>query len=805
MLRKILLSIFSILLVCGSFFIDYKLERADAQNAVPDVEVAEGAEAGNIQKNGDTYTVESDKNSRMVLVLQGNAVLRLAPESSADFTLSETADYGKKLLIQPKTGRFWINSKNSLLFAEIVTPGVRITAEPGIFDIQYGTGALSLTAHRRSMQVEFLDNKLILPEGRAMTLQESRIAKDSGIISRLRYSKLSKEFPYFEKESPDAWTKANQDDDKIFNEEVREKFIQKTKKRGPKTGGELKNSLHKAGLLFTFDSNRRSEKEAEFALDFFDSAVYAMVVGNRQLAEEMLSQFNFMATQLGSANSFLHKEAARRLSLLAFVNPYEPLFDAAANLRKISGADVLSALHVVFNDVLDTSAVGTDAETQTRTLTMLRRFGSLAAEQLGGIRNQNSADDVFYEYVVLNDFLARNPLLLREEFLKILEKFERSNLKLIASREEADDQRQFFISEKLKKIRVIEHLMSNTDMPFQDARKAILLIASHIDALQPAVSDSAVLAYFEDQMSSFAPLIAFLRSSDAERLHGSYKESFSDFKVIQDELKKVTELLSSAVGGEQISAFRREELASIVAADFGPAGIKDVKILLPEIEADPRVRVTNAVLEAESFTAVYDTMQKVFSEIVIEDADGKKEEIPNAVRLENLRKFFLVRSGKMTLPSGSTLESLAVAPEAKSIVERVAQQALLGELTGMNIKAGEENLDFKDFEEKEIIHINSAELALESSGDFPEAAADSGATAADAATIIFSCDVTQNASLIENLKVQTVSGEIPVNGTFALRDLATKVEQIYQQAAFEKKRAFELKKLLEEQADVSLE
>lgn len=780
-ISRIFLALICAGLVAGTVFLDEKLTSASAKPEISAVTVSEKGSDAKFVREGEDFSFDAGSESEMTLVFFENAVLRFNKGSSGVLRVSGSEIFPRKASLKLSSGRLWLNTLHSTLDLEIETPVLKILAAPGIFDIFYSDSNLTLRAIRRNLEISFLGNRLVLPENRQMTISESKIKNAEATIAKLRYSKLLKEFPFFALEEADSWMNANSEADAIFFEQYEKKVFGEIREGGPKMGSDdegflfnIEKLIQKTNLTLTFDPAKKEKKLTNGLVKYFDAGMYAMLTGKETLAKKRFAQFAETVTELQQLPPDFEEALASRLDRLAFASPRENFFEAKSALRAAFKKPALANLQTALRDVLDLAASGADSETEQKVVTALRRFGSLVDSSVKRIRDQNASEDIFFQSVLLNDFLARNPLLLREEFLKISELFESAHLDLIATREEADDQRQFFISEKLRAIQMIKSLMDKEQTPFQDGRRSILLLANQIDALKPTFSDAAVLAYFDEQLANLKPFIAFLRSFQSDRVRGSFDADLKDFESRQAEIKEVTELLSTAGGGDQISASRREELAGMVASDFGPLEISNIKIILPAAEDDSRVKVVSAEMAGKSFTATYDTARKVFSDLVVEE-----EKIPNAIRLENFAKFFLIRLGKLVLPAGATIESLTEAPSPQTLLEKAAKTRLLEELIKLGISVEEKYLGLENLKD-DVIHVR---LALLGQGSDAK---------------VFSFDVSQKGSVASNLKVQTVSGELPVNDTFALRELPVKVEQIYERAVFEKQKEEELKKFVEE-------
>ncbi|MBI2638096.1 FecR domain-containing protein [Candidatus Peregrinibacteria bacterium] len=786
--KKLFLGIFSIALVAGTFFLDERLATVKGESGPIPVRVIEkGPDADTIFEN-DAYAFKSGASKRLVIELFENAVLRFAPNTSGALVFQPGDASNRHAELSLAQGRIWVNSFASPLSLVIKTKAVSVTASPGVFDIIYQDGKVDITARRRSAVIGFLGNELVLPEGRSMSISEAKINASASAIAKLRYSKLFKEFPFFAQEKSDDWMRDNARDDEVFLAEFERKRDKSIREAGPHFGSDdisifsrLGELMKQSAITLTFDPQKKEEREINLVFQYFDAAAYYFLTGNEAAGQKWLFVFQ-KKSELFRDKPVFQNGLVRRLdqfsiasSAASGASASSRFFDMKLALRDAGDPSVLAKLNFAFEDIEDALAAGSDTETQARVLKLLRLYGGLVDGSIRRVKNSQASTQLFVQYIRFQDFLRRHPEFIREEFLKIGNLYEIAYVDLLETKEQADDERQFFMNEKLKQIQMIRDFMNKEVIPFQDGRRSILALANQIETIKPAFSDTAVASYFDDQIKDLSPFLAFLRSSRAENLRGSFEKDFQEFETNLSDLQKVTALLGAATGGTQISAFRREELAGIVATDLGGIDAVNIKIILPEGEDDPRVKVVSAEFEGKIWSGTYDTSRKVLSDIVFDS-----QKIPNAIRLENTAKFFLFQMGKAVLPTGVTPESLTEAVSPESLLERAAKTKLLEELKKLDISVEEKYLGLENLNDG-VIHVR---LALLGEG-------------ADAK--VFSFDVSQNVSVASRLKVQTVSGEIPVNDEFGLRELPTKVEQIYQRAVFEKQKEEELKKMLNDE------
>lgn len=770
--KKIAFAVMSVVLAAATLFADQHITRARSEDAAFAVRLADHGEDARFVHQNNVYSLHAGANARLTAAVGESFVLRLEPGAEATVTLPEDFSEGV-VRISLGIGRVWINSLHSTFTTVLSTAATTVTADPGIFDISYRSAQLTVTAYRHSAQVGFLGNGLVVPENRSLTVEEKKLNANRVTIAKLRYSKLYKEFPYTAEPAPDTWVTKNKADDAVFADAYIKKIKSAIRDGGPKI------SVQQSGALFqiargaktltralTIDSERKNDTDMRTALTYFDAALYASLIGKSEVSTRWLKEFSSLAASI-PPREIWSRELAVRVQQTSFALPGEEFFEAHDAVRALLLRTPGERIHAKFNDVLDVAASGNYTETHAKVVTALRKFNAVAKDNLAKMRGEGAATEVFFEGVLVGDFLDRTSRVLREEFLKITEMFESTHLRLLGSGELSDDQKQFFMGEKIKRSKVLRALMEKGEVTFEEGRPAILLLANQIDALRPS-TDTAVLSYFDSQLKEQSQFIAFLRSADADNVHGSFQESFSQFKENIADFKKINDLLTTSSGGMQISSFRREELAKILNDDLATTGLTKIKLALPDDESTDMVILQSADFQGTSVSAVYDTTRKIFSTIIF-----GKEQIANSIRLENLQKFFLLKLDKFSLPQGVSAESLVEKPgegSAPSILQKVVRDSLLAQLTSLKITVEDKNIGFEDFD-KGIIHLRLGDAGEE--GD-PR---------------IFSCNVDQKITTITNLKVQTVMGEVAVNDTFDIKELPTRVKQLYQRAFFDQQSA----------------
>lgn len=747
-ISKVLVSLLSIGLVAGTMFLEERFAAAEVRPAAAEViRVLEKGAGASFQKKGESYDFSAGSSGRLAAALNNNAILRFEPDSEGSLSVSK---------ITLKSGRLWVNTLASPLILEVESAGSTAKLFPGIFDVSADGGKLEVAAHRHFADIYSGKGGMTVTEG-------------SGTKKK------------------DAWVAANAADDDKFLLEIRMKAEADIRKRGPVLGKNGASVFSKLGKVFSgitsaldFMPSGKSDGGIDGAFNFFDAAVFAQLIGDKELASVRLQEFIDEAQQLSQEarqSPRFKTELESRKNAFAFASPDSKFFTARSSLRRLSESSPFESLNQAFADLLDAALAASDDGHKKTFEDIMRKFSSLVTSSQSALRKPESQETALFLRTRFQSFLETHPRYYSPENLKILNIFEEAVISGFRQGEEADEFRISFIAEKIKILKALNELMQKEEILFLSARKGFIALNDEIQSLRSGLADTGAFAEFDADLDAFAEFLSFLRSSNADQVKGNFAEPFEEFKKRQQEFAQVSELLGKASGGEQISGNRREELAAVVAADFGEIPATGIKITLPENEDDTRVRIIAASFEGKSFTGMYDTTRKVLSDIVFD-----AEKLSNPIRLKDIKNIFLLKLGKLEFPGGGTADAGKALPEESvsesSLLEKVAKSKFIAELAKLEVTVDEKLLDFADFESG-VIHVSIALL-----GEGSEAKA-------------FSFDVSEKASVVSELKVKTVQGEIPVNDTFALRELPLKVEQVYQRAVFEKQKDEELEKFAE--------
>lgn len=672
-------------------------------------------------------------------------------------------------------GRIWLNTLYSGYSTRVKSGAVTITVPPSVSSLSYDGAKTTIEVVSRFAYVNIGEQTLYVPQGNGAVIFDSTIKNYSKELQQILPSKFFKQFSLYTISKTDTWyTQNTLEDEKVFTV-LAKQFIEGIREKGARVSSDgshvgqtfysiavsLKNAL-------TVDDDKRLKTEYADALRYLDTALYFFNIGSIAEGNSVLSTFE---SKLVSSKALVQQQLKDTLDFLspAILDPtFAPVRETVESLLVTSAHEkVLSG----FTSLYDAARAAPSPEQKDRVISSLNVLSTLIEKNVASLTQKEAT----YVTELLSDLLVKNPDLMRDSSFRTLALLQDQSISRAQTKEIKVDTQQFFLSQKLDQLTTIKAALDEGRVDFQRARSAMIFIAQTIDLVKPLLSDSAFLPYFETRYKTIEPFISFLRSAETESLHGSYEKTFAEFKTKVRDASYITQLLNTATGGNGLSSIVREELGAIAAQDFAATALSDIRIAFDSNEDSSLVIITSSFFDGVSFSARYDTVRKLFTSIVF---DGK--EISNGVRLENLRTFLLVSRGKLSLDNNATAETLTEVPvDDQGAKVKAAVEVLKKKLSQSQISVDEKYIDTTGYE-KGVIKVLLAIRGVEPSQK------------------LFSFSVSTDLTTVSGLEVQTVLGQMPVSDTFLLKELAFRVDQMFERAAFEKSKEAEVQLLLDQ-------
>lgn len=718
---------------------------------------------GNDVQSSTFNTLQPGVTDKGTLVLDMHRIIRIEP--STTYTNAENQ-------VELINGKMWVNTRNSAYTTKFKVGAYAIDIPPAIVSLERKDGVTTFEVLSRIAQVHVGAQTIFVPQGKGVVLYDSKLKNFQKEIDQVRMSKLYKEFALYTVTQKDPWYVANTQKDTNYKDQLVAQLRDSIRERGPRvstTEGSLVESFRSIGSTIAQGVSLSEETKNEYVFSdarrYFDTALYLEQIGKSKDAAKMLQQFK---VQVEDTKSVLQSNLRQLSDLTALASFGDQFYQAHALVNDLIESTVFESFEKNISQLFDILRMGISPEQNDYLVSTMDRLATQIQKNVALLTEKQA----FALSEVVHSMLTSNATLMREPYFRALSLIQDAAIKKATTRDTTIDTQQYYISQKLDEIRAVKKQLDDKKIDFQQARGALIFIAQTIDATKPLLSDSAFLPYFDEQYKEFAPFIAFLNSNEAASLHGSFNDDYVQYKEKVVEANFIQSLLNTATGGEALSAVDREQRAAKAGLDLRQTGLTNIQLAFDSVQGSSVVIISDSTFDGAHFAARYDTDRRIFTEVVY---DSKP--VVNGIRLENLRTFLLVTRGKITLPANAGAETLVEKPVTDVNAKiQAAVTVLKKNLAQAGITVDNKYIDTTHFEDGVI------RVLLATRGEEPSLK-------------LFSFEITSDLVTASHLEVQTVLGKIPANDSFSLKELAFRVDQLFERAAFEKAKEGELQKI----------
>lgn len=718
---------------------------------------------GNDVQSSTFNTLQPGVTDKGTLVLDMHRIIRIEPS-----TTYANAENQVELI----NGKMWVNTRNSAYTTKFKVGAYAIDIPPAIVSLERKDGVTTFEVLSRIAQVHVGAQTIFVPQGKGVVLYDSKLKNFQKEIDQVRMSKLYKEFALYTVTQKDPWYVTNTQKDTNYKDQLVAQLRDSIRERGPRvstTEGSLVESFRSIGSTIAQGVSLSEETKNEYVFSdarrYFDTALYLEQIGKSKDAAKMLQQFK---VQVEDTKSVLQPHLRQLSDLTALASFGDQFYQSHALVNDLIESTVFESFEKNISQLFDILRMGVSPEQNDYLVSTMDRLATQIQKNVALLTEKQA----FALSEVVHSMLTSNATLMREPYFRALSLIQDAAIKKATTRDTTIDTQQYYISQKLDEIRAVKKQLDDKKIDFQQARGALIFIAQTIDATKPLLSDSAFLPYFDEQYKEFAPFIAFLNSNEAASLHGSFNDDYVQYKEKVVEANFIQSLLNTATGGEALSAVDREQRAAKAGLDLRQTGLTNIQLAFDSVQGSSVVIISDSTFDGAHFAARYDTDRRIFTEVVY---DSKP--VANGIRLENLRTFLLVTRGKITLPANAGAETLVEKPVTDVNAKiQAAVTVLKKNLAQAGITVDNKYIDTTHFEDGVI------RVLLATRGEEPSLK-------------LFSFEITSDLVTASHLEVQTVLGKIPANDAFSLKELAFRVDQLFERAAFEKAKEGELQKI----------
>lgn len=803
LVKKIMTLILALGVLAGTLFIESG-SKIEAMTALEEeVMIVSGDQGATLVTGSGTETVTGERvfnPGDTVQVGEGQSVavrfdqhgfIRLAPLSALTFRLQSEEGY----VFELKQGQAWMNNVSSVPQANMLAGGALVIPRRASFDVQFDGQTTEVRVFSSQVNVglvtdtyvadtvafsqdERFVNSFLVAQGSRSVISFGKVVNNADLLRQLLYSKLIKEFQYSLMDpvalQADSWVQQNIVADKDLRNQILLEVQQVITSRGLRyssldaLGYDVDKAIIALSDTLTFTEQKKTERLIQNIFEHLLDAEYLLAFGRNTEAQERIVLFRQLFTEGMSKRGELFRERGldkieRAYVHLYFVLPTDSLFSAKVALSdtmidRLNGSEdlVLQKLGLIRDYMGYAYALAQTNQLEAR-LSLeqyFSRFQNFVKNERAYLAGNSRL--LSEENQIMDNLLRQYPQFYQESFFAMKDFLEEEWLKLLPEDQAKNEERQTIISTKIDFLKQLQTFFLHEQVNLNDARRIAFRLINEIKDLQPD-TDIGVSGLFALRLKDYGTFLKFLNTTDVSQLRGSSPQvQYDQFLALQKEQLSLEQVIQEFLG-EEVTPPRItvEEILASVAEDFEKIGAIDIEVAPVTTPDQELVQILNADLKGVGFSGQYDWQRKLISKV----RSGNRLLSENPLRLSSLI-ILLQPKEELTPPP---VEEEVILPRAEvSQAERVAKILLLQKMSQNGITVEEQNIVVRNLDAGDFV-INGATLVNNSS-----------------VQMAFAFQNKTNA--VSSLIVRTPGGDLRVTDSYALSDLATVVQQIYNQA-----------------------
>lgn len=553
--------------------------------------------------------------SQLAIYFRSADLIRFFSNTEVIVDTVDTSVYPMKFHFRLVKGSAWISNLQGTSHFELETPRLRIEPEEASTYVRYEEGEAFILSAYHETRVSFLEgvpedateviepavlNDYLLTELHQVSINEADIQP---VLAQLRYTKLTKEFPFVyvaETDFEDEWTlQLAADRDRLakaYTDFV--SFLRREGEAGasPDTLAYRWHSTYiKIRDAFTLDKIHLKEVQDREKLEVLYQSLYLILAGDPVGAVERLQRFQgfsmdvtqfpefyvldqvFHTVNFGS-DFYPVKELFRELQLGVITDPLQKL------------ALSLHFLRDRLNEVYDLLDVGDLRNAKEALYAYNTEWQDLM--ESSGTDLRDSVQVLTEERQVLQNLLYREPTFYDADLYTVLSELEDRILTLTAEEYDLNEERQTFVQDK---IRMLSNLVSYIDGGTIGVDNGIaladLLLEDSQTLLNGITQAAAVNQYFSEKLIEMDDMFRFLNSPDYKMGEGTLEKKFAAYlqkEMDMDALASYIQGLADASTSDEAPAMTLDESLTAAQKRFGQAGV-EYTALMPLGDTDYRL------------------------------------------------------------------------------------------------------------------------------------------------------------------------------------------------------------------------
>ena len=596
--------------------------------AVGDVEVEDET-----LSSGMTFQTGAD--SELGIFIESADLIRLYPNTELVFEVVDLEVSPIQIEARLNTGSIWLSDLQGTASLLVKTEKAQIEPQNGSTYIEYVDGSTYVLAAHHPTYISFLGedeegdptvlNSFHLTESHEVSISESRV---NPVLEQLRYTKLTKEFPFTHLDSDDwksDWEVALEEDEKRLSD-VYMQFISDLRRYDPgaKEGSllyQVQNGYRTLRSWLTFSDQHLLEIEENEDLDLLAESLYLSLDGDFSLANKRLDNFENAATDFATLDKL---KVFERLFKSVYYG--DIFYEAKSVVREIQYDRTseeerlllsLTFLRERLNEVYDLLDQG-ERNTAKEALyaysetwqSLISRAGSDLAEMVQGLTAERQ---------ILQNLLYREDIFYEVASYEVLSSLEDRILTLTSEEYDLNEERQAFVQDKLRALDRLVDLVDDELVGVDEALElGYLLMSEAQDLLRNITSEAAVNEYFNDKLKEYSLMFEFIGSSSFALIEGSFDDAFHDYLEREGELADLSEYILGLTTEEEETTLTLEEAQNQAEEAFDAVGV-DYIALIPLGDLGYRLfQVEGGRVDLVEFDANYDRVSEIIYDLEIE-------------------------------------------------------------------------------------------------------------------------------------------------------------------------------------------
>lgn len=561
-----------------------------------------------------SYDVAGDD---LEITFDGVDVMRFVSGSSFDVLEVSEEDGFYTVSLNLVDGGVWVANMGGVLDVMVTAGDFMFRNIDGYYYIGKVDSDVFAYSYRHHLSVHFLDgennslNSYSLPEGYYVQLEDGSV---SSVVSGLRYAKLVKEYPFYsitDDQSLDFWDGYAAEDDSRYRNLLSDFESLIRQHYGSYMSGFDGYSFVDEIVLFlreylTFSDAKKQEWAEQDTLTYLNQALYLSVKGEQDEALEKL-----VLLEQGSITSDEYASYLNYLNVVLNNSLYgDDLYPVKSYLRNLLYGNTDEGSIIVLSQMLSEmyDLVGNgDVASAKQAFAEYERgwwdFLGMSVTDLSQFRT-----DISKERELLSVLLLQEDGFYDAAYFSLLGEFEQAIFRVAISGSDLDEERQAFVSSKIKVINQIESLLAVNRIDVDDATDLMILLLDDAEALMDEItSEAAILSYFESEIDEGWLVTQFINSVEYSSLGGSFDEKFSEFLKKEQDIEELKAYLQSLhLGSSEDGELTLSEAKKIVYASLDAAGVSYTAIVSVGDSGYRLFKIQGGEVSGISFEAKYD-------------------------------------------------------------------------------------------------------------------------------------------------------------------------------------------------------